>query len=208
MFKFITLKSLSLALLCFGSAFPASAQEGSSSLVPSQEITPDKNASPSAIALSPLDGVVGHFGFGYFTENAPIGVRYWLDRKLGVDLGLDAAFSSGNAQAYRFGLDAGVVYALAHYHYSVVFARAGLGYFYEGISGPQPGLGNHQLNATAFLGAELFLGALGFPNISLQGGYGLTAAYNGGGGSAFIMGTSSAGLNVVSTGTLGFHIYL
>lgn len=164
--------------------------------------------SPSPSALSPIDGVVGHFGLGYFTENAPIGIRYWLDRKFGIDLGFDAAFSSGNVDGYRLGIDAGAVYALAHYHYSVVFARIGLGYLYEGVDNAQPTPGTHQVSATTFLGAELFLGALGFPNISLQGGYGLTAAYSGGGGSAFIIGTSSAGLNVIAAGTLGFHIYL
>lgn len=197
-----TFMAIALVGLCLNA--PVMAQGIPSSIEPSQDSPPPTPPS----SLSPIDGVVGHWGFGYFTEEAPIGVRYWLDRKLAVDVGFDGAISSGNVEAYRLGFDVGAVYALAHYHYSVVFARAGLGYAYQGFNGPQPIPGSHQINGTAFLGAELFLGAFGFPNISLQGGYGLTASYSGGEGSAFIMGTSAAGLNVVAAGTLGFHIYL
>ena len=197
---------IALAGLCLNA--PVMAQGIPSSIQPSQDSPPPTEPTVSSSSLSPIDGVIGHWGFGYFTEDAPIGVRYWLDRKLAVDIGFDGAISSGNLEAYRLGLEVGAVYALAHYHYSVVFARAGLGYLHQGFDGPQPTPGSHQINGTAFFGAELFLGAFGFPNISLQGGYGLTAAYSGGGGSAFIMGTSSAGLNVAATGTLGFHIYL
>lgn len=51
-------------------------------------------------------------------------------------------------------------------------------------------------------------GAFGFPNVSLQGGYGLEADYTYSGGSAFLIGTVGGGLSVVGSGTLGFHIYL
>jgi hypothetical protein len=158
--------------------------------------------------LSPIDGVVGHFGLGYFTNTAPIGMRYWLDRTTGVDLGVDFALSSGGASAHRYGLDLGYVMALAHYHYSVVFARAGLSYRFLDTFGKDALPARHDIGASAFAGAELFLGAFGFPNISLMGGYGIAASFTHSAGSAFIVGTATPGLNIVGTGSLGFHIYL
>lgn len=157
---------------------------------------------------SPIDGVVGHYGFGYFTGSAPVGLRYWMDRDTAIDLGVDVAFSSGNLGAQRYGVELGYVMALAHYHYAVVFARAGLGFRFLDSFGEEGTPARYDISGNAFLGAELFLGALGFPNISLQGGYGLEADYTYQGGSAFLIGTVSAGLNVVGTGTVGFHIYL
>ncbi len=157
---------------------------------------------------SPIDGVVGHYGIGYFTSSAPLGLRYWTDRDTAYDLGLDGAFSSGGVDAYRYGFELGYVKALAHYHYSVVFWRAGVGFRYLDTLGTPSTKGRYDVNGNAFVGAELFLGAFGFPNISLQGGYGLQAAYTYQGGSALIVGTVPGGLSVISSGTFGFHIYL
>lgn len=158
--------------------------------------------------LSPTDAVVGHFGLGYFTGYAPVGARYWLTRDTAIDVGLDAAFSSGELEAHRYGIELGYVLSLANYHYSVVFARAGLGFRFLDSFGDHSTAARYDLNGSAFVGAELFLGAFGFPNISLQGGYGIEANYTYNGGSAFLIGTVSGGLSVVGTGTLGFHIYL
>ncbi len=165
-------------------------------------------AEGGAKALSPIDGVVGHYGLGYFTNTAPLGVRYWMDRDTALDLNADFALSSGNLEAQRYGLELGYVMALGHYHYSVVFARLGLAYRFLDSFGEDSVPARHDLSGTGFLGAELFLGAFGFPNISLMGGYGLTASYTYNAGSAFVIGATSAGLNVTGTGTLGFHIYL
>lgn len=158
------------------------------------------------LGRSPIDGVVGHVGFGYFTGTAPLGVRYWLTRNNAIDVGVDIAFASGGIESHRYALEAGYVLALAHYHYSVVFARAGLGARYRN-SGEAVGSGQWDLNGNAFLGAELFLGAFGFPNISLQGGYGLQGNYTLQGGSVFVLSAVNADLNVVGSGTVGFHIY-
>lgn len=157
---------------------------------------------------SPIDGVVGHYGIGYFTSSAPLGGRYWTDRNTAFDVGLDGAFSSGDLDAYRYGFELGYVKALAHYHYSVVFGRAGVGFRYLDTLGSASTKGRYDLNTNAFLGAELFLGAFGFPNVSLQGGYGVQMAYTYQGGSALLIGTVPGGVSVVSSGTFGFHIYL
>ncbi len=156
--------------------------------------------------LSPIDGVVGHLGFGYFTGSAPLGVRYWFTRDQAIDVGVDVAFTSGDAEAVRYGLEAGYVLALAHYHYSVVFTRVGLGF--RGLDAFEEQVGSiYNVNGNAFLGAELFLGAFGFPNVSLQGGYGLELEYTNEGGSAFSVSAVDAGLDVTGVGEVGFHIY-
>ena len=197
-------------------ATPALAANDSAEEVRAKEVkdapatTPATNAGKGGDAndLSPIDGVVGHFGLGYFTSAAPVGMRYWLDRPPAVDVGVDFALSSGGTNAHRYGLDLAYVMALAHYHYSVVFARAGLSYRYLDTFGKDALPARHDLGLSGFVGAELFLGAFGFPNISLLGGYGVAASYTYNAGSAFIIGTATPGLSIVGTGSLGFHIYL
>jgi hypothetical protein len=106
------------------------------------------------------------------------------------------------------GADVGVVYAIAHYHYAGAIARVGAGWRVNELTGPHGGGARHDIIANAFLGVELFLGAFGFPNVSLQGGYGVQAAWVVQGGSNFVIGASDPSLDVVSSGTAGFHIYL
>ena len=194
--------------LALGIASLAAAEEITASPVGEEHSAPGAPSPSGSSGRSPIDGVKGHLGLGYFTNTAPIGVRYWMSRDSAFDFGMDGALSSGDIDAYRLGFEAGYVMALAHYHYSVVFARAGLGLRYRDSFGNSATRGRWDVGANAFLGAELFLGAFGFPNISLTGGYGVEMAYTRQGGSAFIIGTSAGGLNVVSSGTFGFHIYL
>ena len=159
--------------------------------------------------ISPIDAVVGNIGIGYFTDFAPLGARYWFNESMAIDVGLDAALSTGDLEGHRIGVEAGFVYALASYHYSVVFTRLGLGFrttaAQEGDASTDP---RYDINLNAFLGAELFLGAFGFPNVSLQGGYALNATYSQQGTSTFVLGAANGGLSVVGSGVLGFHIYL
>jgi len=195
-------------------AAPAAAQtEGDSEEIAATEV---KDAPPPAPPMgatestdrSPIDGVMGHFGLGYFSGSAPVGMRYWMDEDSALDLGIAVAFSSGGVETHRYGIEAGYVLALAHYHYAVVFARLGLGFLFEdSIGDEEGGPARYELNSNLFLGAELFLGAFGFPNVSLQGGYGLQANYTYMGGSAFMIGTVDGGLSLVTAGTVGFHIY-
>jgi hypothetical protein len=197
-------------------ATPAAAQdeEGESEEIEATEVkeaAPPPASTPAETASddrSPIDGVMGHFGLGYFSGSAPVGMRYWMDRDSALDLGVAINFSSGGVETHRYGLEAGWVMALAHYHYAVVFARFGLGLLFEDSIGDEGGPARWDLDGNLFLGAELFLGAFGFPNVSLQGGYGLQANYTYQGGSAFMIGTVDGGLSVVTAGTVGFHIYL
>jgi len=195
-------------------AVPVAAQsEGDSEEITATEVKDAPAPPPVGGAVesgdrSPIDGVMGHFGLGYFSGSAPVGMRYWMDRDSAIDLGIAVAFSSGGVETHRYGIEAGYVLALAHYHYAVVFTRLGFGFLFEDSIGDAGGPARYDLNTNLFLGAELFLGAFGFPNVSLQGGYGLQANYTYQGGSAFMLATVDGGLSVVTAGTVGFHIYL
>jgi hypothetical protein len=194
-------------------AAPAAAQtEGDSEEITATEVKDAPAPAPVSSAMengdrSPIDGVMGHFGLGYFSGSAPVGMRYWMDHDSAFDVGIAVAFSSGGVETHRYGIEAGYVLALAHYHYAVMFARLGLGFLFEDSIGDEGTPARYDLNSNLFLGAELFLGAFGFPNVSFQGGYGLQANYTYQGGSAFMIGTVDGGLSVVTAGTVGFHIY-
>jgi hypothetical protein len=156
---------------------------------------------------SPLDGVQGHWGLGYFTTVAPLGMRYWFDKTSGLDIGLDANLSgAGGTSSYRFGGEAGYVRSLGHYHYCVPFWRVGAGIsFDDGFS--SAGTKITKMLLDGLIGAELFFGAQGFPNVSLQLGYGLQVTLSEP-GSDYLIATNNAGIKAVSVGSLGFHIYL
>ncbi len=204
-------------LLC---ALPAQAQDdGAASDVEEVRAAPTDSPAPMAQqapsggltvgdGLSPLDNVKNHVGIGYFTGQAPLGARYWMNRNFGFDVGGDFALTSGRLDALRWGLDVGAVMALSHYHYSVVFVRTGIGMKSSKTLSPNSTPAIYDINASVFLGAELFLGAFGFPNVSLQGGYGIQAGWTVLGGTEFTVGAANAGLNLLGSGTLGFHIYL
>ncbi|MCK5690239.1 hypothetical protein KAI87_13265 [Myxococcota bacterium] len=174
------------------------------------EAPPEKSNDTESTSLlrSPTDAVKGHIGLGYFSSEVPFGLRYWLSRDTAVDLGFTGQYVSGDLEAYTAGADIGFVQALAHYHYSVVFARVGARFLTNNALGDYAGSPKYWASGNAFLGAELFLGALGFPNVSVQGGYGFSVDYAYDGGSRLLMGTTNGGLSLLSAGTLGFHIYL
>ena len=215
----ISLMALILSSLVAAPALAQSETQAEPALAPAPPETIALNPAPAAnpaLMISPLDAVKGHLGFGYFTDFAPLGLRYWFNDTWGLDVGMDIGISSGGGEAWRLGGEVGGVYALASYHYAVVFTRVGLGLrVTDGTSGSDADGASaaalparFDFHGSAFIGAELFLGALGFPNISLQGGYGLSTTYTYQGGSAFVLGTTNGGLNVVGSGILGFHIYL
>ena len=95
-----------------------------------QLINMPSSASQSSTAedgRSPIDGVVRHLGLGYFTGETPLGLRYWWNRENGFDVNATVNYTKNGGPLNRYGLDLGYVRALAHYHYSVVFLRAGMG---------------------------------------------------------------------------------
>jgi hypothetical protein len=170
-------------------------------------------AAPQTAAAAPAAGgtdhslVVGHLGFGYLGRpgvqvgsggpgagvvNAPVvGVRYWLDPGMGIDVGLGFGFASGSTEAggtstdtpsqWAFVLHGGVPLALTsgrHYSFQIVpEANIGLG----GGSG-QTGAGVNVTNKGFLLdvgaraGAEIQFGFIGLPELALQGSIGAMLA--------------------------------
>jgi hypothetical protein len=170
--------------------------------------TPDPGADATDHA-----GVVGHFGIGFMglrgltlpgagglaTQDAPvIGVRYWLDPRMGIDAGLGLRFSggSGNTPGYNIAIaHIGVPLALAgsrHFSFQVI-PEANLGYGTTDFGGPTTK--DFHLDLGARAGAEVQFGFIGIPELGLQGGIGVGLNYDhfsagGAGGHTLAFGTS------------------
>jgi hypothetical protein len=167
---------------------------------------------------------VGHFAVGYFgisqlpiahenpgaggvvrdNVNAPIiGVRYWLKRDIGLDLGLGLGLTGGSTEIvsggagggsttvdkkslFGLGIHGGVPLAFAHgRHYSfLVLPEATLGFTSgtlkspangAGVAAPDQDLSGFKLDVGARVGAEIHFGFIGIPELSLEGSVGLFA---------------------------------
>lgn len=138
-----------------------------------------------------------------FTGAAPVvGVRYWLDSMIGIDVGVGLGIIGGSAEQNTgvpgaprlesdrdsftaFTLHAGVPLSLAssqHLSWQVVpefnlgFASVG-----QDPNGPADGDVSHtgfHLDIGARAGAEIHFGFMGLPQLSLQGTVGLGFAYD------------------------------
>jgi hypothetical protein len=175
-------------------AQPAAAQTGMT--LPGATPDPAGDATDHA-------AVVGHFGVGFMgtraltlagaavpaTLAAPVvGVRYWLDPRMGIDAGLGLRFSggSGNTPSNNIAIaHFGIPLALAgsrHFSFQVI-PEANLGYGTAEMGGVTAKTFHLDLGARA--GAEVQFGFIGIPELALQGGVGLGLNYDhfGGAGS-------------------------
>jgi hypothetical protein len=142
--------------------------------------------------------VVGHLGFGYLGRPgvnvgtsgpgnaavaAPlIGVRYWFDQGMGLDVGLGFGVNSGSADAgdppslWAFVLHGGVPLALAsgrHYTFEIIpEANIGLGGGTGQLAGVDVSNKGFLLDVGARVGAEIQFGFIGLPELALQGSIG------------------------------------
>lgn len=159
------------------------------------------------------DKVVGHLGVTYFgvseipvaaanTSGTPdrilapaIGIRYWLNRSIGIDAGVGLGFTSGSREQVsggttvandapsRFGmlLHGGVPIALAagkHYTFEVI-PELNIGFASGTIKGtgqnpaPDISLSGLKLDLGARVGGEIHFGFIGVPELALQASVGL-----------------------------------
>lgn len=195
---------LSLGLALFGMTAPAFAQATAEASGQAQVGMGLPGATPQAAVAAPAAGgtdhslMVGHLGVGYLgrvgvnvgvpgapgagTVNAPIiGVRYWMNPGMGLDLGVGLGIdggSDGTPSHWAFALHGGVPLALAsgrHYTFEIVpEANIGLG----GGSAPVAGMGDTKnkgfmLDLGARAGAEIQFGFMGLPELALQGSVGV-----------------------------------
>jgi hypothetical protein len=125
--------------------------------------------------------------------NAPvIGVRYWMSRMIGIDAGVGFGLTSGSTEAVAPGSDTttdkpsrlglalhgGVPLAFAsgkHYTFTVV-PEATAGFTSGTIKGapgvPDVNLSGFRLDVGARVGAEIYFGFIGIPQLSLQASVG------------------------------------
>lgn len=181
--------------------------------------------------------MVGHFAAGYLgvsqlpiaqvagagvsqgSVSAPVlGMRYWLNKRMGVDVGVGVGVSTatssvtvggvstdtGTPATTGFALHAGVPFALAysqHFTFELVpevnFGYAGT---YAHAAGGQPdiGLNGIRLDVGGRIGAELHFGFIGIPQLSLQGTIGVSFRYDTVWAS---QGNNGASLSTIGVGT-------
>jgi len=194
---------------------------------------------PGAIPEPAVDAtdhalVVRHFGVGYMgrrtininptgnpaTVDAPIiGVRYWLDPRIGIDAGVGLLFSGGSSKTGDTSTDL-QGYTVVMLHGGVPLALAGSKHFSFqvipelnfGVAGSKttpavPGAAASDLSGIHFdvgarAGGEIQFGFIGIPELSLQAGIGLALSYDHskitppGGGAATSVNTTSLGTSV------------
>jgi hypothetical protein len=147
------------------------------------------------IAENPSGAVGAIAGVQRANAAAPvIGVRYWVNRLLGIDGGLGFGWTFGSHDAtsgpntvsqdnqgrLAFAVHAGVPLALSsgkHYSFEVV-PEANFGIAGSTIKATTPGqpdtsLSGLLLDVGARAGAEIYFGFIGVPQLSLQGTIGL-----------------------------------
>ncbi|HYO94392.1 MAG TPA: hypothetical protein VER33_07760 [Polyangiaceae bacterium] len=141
-------------------------------------------------------------GEGAAAVSAPVlGVRYWLDRGLGLDLGVGFGFSGGSVSSdpgdsvdlpsrWAVILHGGVPLALAtgrHYVFEIIpEANVGLG---GGSSGDDISHRGFLLDVGARAGAEVHFGFIGIPELSLQASVGALLAFQSAGTTTDMGGT-------------------
>lgn len=164
------------------------------------------------------------WGLGASTSNAPLGLRKWFgERALDVALGLvingktPDVDGEGTMTTADYALDIGGVQSLYRSDNSILYGRVGLNIDRRYAAGAdEQGAINSSvwtLSLGPQLGMELFLTALGWPEISLQGAVSFNFAYvmgaeaNGERPTDWALGTVSNGLNLLGTAQFGFRYY-
>ncbi len=149
------------------------------------------------VSQLPIAGVVagpmGGAGVVRDNVNAPvIGVRYWMSRMIGIDAGIGFGLTSGSTETVAPGSDTttdkpsrlglalhgGVPLAFAsgkHYTFTVV-PETTVGFTSGTIKGapgtPDTNLSGFRLDVGARVGAEVYFGFIGIPQLSLQASVG------------------------------------
>jgi hypothetical protein len=153
----------------------------------------------AAPGTSDHDMMVGHLAVGYLGRrtiqvgapsqngaaiSAPvIGIRYWMDRGMGLDLGVGLMIQSSNSgdddgpNYFATLLHGGLPLALAsNRHFAFLFVpelNIGFGSGSQETAGGDEDYSGFQLDAGARVGSEIHFGFMGIPQLSLQGSVGL-----------------------------------
>jgi len=187
-------------------------------------------ATPAA-AQDAISDHIGLLGVGFFSSEAPVGIRYWSGPSTGFDLGFGFSSSSSNpiqengeagtTSLVSYAIEAGYLKVISSDSNMLTYFRPGVMFAGEQMIVPEPVSacgtpGDEQkdtetrFSVSLMLGAELFMGKFGFDNLSFGGGIG--AAFTsvspaGGGDSRSVISTVLADVSVVENAVLGFHFY-
>jgi hypothetical protein len=182
-------------------------------------------AANSALAENANQRVVGKKGIGYYSSDAPVGVRYWVNDGMAIDfgvgLGLDNKIPTGGpnnqtTSLFDWAFDIGMPWVLHGEENMIVYFRPGVTFNGNQILDTSTVATDDKVYDMTYdlslgLGGEFFLGQLGWPNLSFSGqvGVGLKLVQPGASGadSSVNFFTKTDNVSVVNTGTLGFHFY-
>jgi len=183
----------------------------------------------SLAAPAQAEDNIGRIGIGYTISNAPLGVRYWFDKQLGVDGGVGLVINGhepdvetddpdDETDTADWAIDAGFLYAFTRSKNSVFFGRLSLNLdrrYAVGVQndGDQVHDSRWTTTVAAWGGIELFMTELGFPELSLQGAVGLAYVNSTGPQNRddqnddWTFGSLTTGLSLTSAAEIGFHYY-
>ena len=150
------------------------------------------------------------WGVGYFMDDTPLGVRFWLNEKTGIDIGIGLENADlGNETAMSYWASVGVPIVLFPTERANFFARPGvqIGVLDNRVygSGPQDETLN-QFVISLSLGGEVFFGN----NFSLEAASGIAAAmtsYPDTPTGTPVDGTTDIFTFGAGVSSLGFHFY-
>jgi hypothetical protein len=181
----------------------------------------------AALAENANQRVVGKKGVGYFSGVAPVGMRYWMNDGMAIDvgvgMGLDtkipvpASPTNETTSFFDFAFDVGLPWVLHGEENMIVYFRPGVTVAGEQQfdTGTAMVLDDKAYETTIAaqlgLGGEFFLGQLGWPNLSFSGDVGVGVEIVNpavdGVDTDVNFATFKNDVNVVNTGSIGFHIY-
>jgi hypothetical protein len=104
----------------------------------------------------------GRFGLGYYRSEAPIGFRYWLTSRIGLDIGIGIeSVDEGSKRATSFWFEVGSPYVLYESKLTNFFLRPGI--LFKSLDDRVHGTGRLEENWTeieiqGYPGVELFYG--------------------------------------------------
>ena len=149
--------------------------------------------------------MTGKWGLGYFSNDAPVGVRYWFNEKFGLDVGLGfESIDQGDESASSMWFEVGVPYILMDTERANFFVRPGL--VYASLDDRVYGSGlldDTWSNITVKItpGAEVFFGE----NFSLEAAHGIMIDLMSPPGDGDSM--TNFGTGAYSITQIGFHFY-
>lgn len=161
--------------------------------------------------------MTGKYGLGFWTENSAVGGRYWVNDKVGIDVGVgfkseDASVNDSSGVAVSetstsFSVDGGVMYVVFPTDRANFFVRPGVMFMSEDVAVPTGvGAATEFDSQTTFagsltLGAEVFFG----DHFTLSAGHGLrfmSVSPPGDGDSQTTIETFGSSIT-----NIGFHFY-